>query len=411
MQAGAPAYMPPPGMIAVMYQAYPGGPQQVYYVPAQGVHAHAGFLEGVQSKIRAVASTEKLEGFSLRQTFSSTLKRHGPDAVEDYAMVGSSRTTPPIELVETGWPKPWMFLRQLALFVAAFAVMYFVYKFSGNPNMIPPILFMGAFAMPIAVLVFIFEMNTPRNVSVILVAKLFVMGGVVAICTASMEYTVPILGKVPGIVEESSKLLAVLIVVHSARYKYELNGLLFGAAVGAGFACFETSAYGLNAFLPTFVQGVKSATTDAQVLQVFTKSLNSMVDTLVLRGVLAPFGHMPWTGIAAAAFWRVKQDRPVSPGMLLDTRFLKAFAIPVVMHTLWDISVLFPNINGIAALCLMLGTALTTWYVVFTLIQQGLRQVRDVQVAQLQSTLAHMQATMQPMAVGSYAVQPQGPAS
>jgi RsiW-degrading membrane proteinase PrsW (M82 family) len=398
-------------MVPVVYQAYPGGPQQVYYVPAQGVHAQGGggFLEGIRAKIRDLASTDKLEGFSLSQTFSETFKHHGPDAVDDYAMVGSSRTTPPIEMVETGWPRPWMFFRQLAIFVAAFVALYAVYKFTGNQDMIPPILFMGAFAVPIAVLVFMFEMNTPRNVSVVLLAKLFVMGGVVAICTASLEYMVPVAGNVPGIVEESAKLFAVLLVVRGTRYKYELNGILFGCAVGAGFACFETSAYGLNAFLPTFVQGLQQVTTATQVQQVFTSALSSMVDNLIIRGVTAPFLHVVWTAIAAGAFWRVKGARPASLGMLVDSRFLKAYLIPVAMHTLWDASILFPNLSTIVNLCLWIGTGLTSWYVLFGLIQQGLQQVKSEQQTQLQSTLVNVEATLG-LGAKRYAMQPQGPA-
>ena len=56
----------------------------------------------------------------------------------------------------------------------------------------------------------------------------------------------------PGVVEETSKLLAVIFVTYAARgarYPYQLNGILFGAAVGAGFACSETLGYALlNAF-------------------------------------------------------------------------------------------------------------------------------------------------------------------
>ncbi len=236
-----------------MYQAYPGGPQQIYYVPVAGAaHSGVGLLENVRSKIRDLAATDKLEGFSLSQTFSETFKKRGPDELEEYMMVGSSKTTPPIETVETGWPKPWMFFRQLGLFAIAFAVLYGVFKFTGNEPLVPAIMFMGAFAVPISVLVFLFEMNTPRNVSLLLVGKLFVMGGLAAICAVSFEYMSPMAGKLPGIVEETAKLAAVILVVRSARYKYELNGILFGAAVGAGFASFETTLV-RDAIVSTFV--------------------------------------------------------------------------------------------------------------------------------------------------------------
>jgi len=384
---------PPPGMVPVVYQAYPGGPQQVYYMPATAVqgHAHQSMLDGLKGRIRNLASTEALEGFSLGQTFSQTFAKHGTDAVDEYMMVGASRTTPPIELVETGWPKPWMFFRLLAFFAVAFAVLYEVWKFTGNIPLMPAMLIVGAFAVPLSTLVLLFEMNTPHNVSIVMVGKLFVVGGLAALCAVSFEYMVGIAGKLPGVVEETAKLAAVLLVVRGTRYKYQLNGILFGAAVGAGFASFETCFYGLiNSFLPTLIQGLQQM----QEADAITAAMQSMVNNLVVRGVLAPFGHVAWTAIAAGAFWRLKRDQPTSASMLMDHRFLKAFAIPVLMHTLWDASVLMPNLSFIVNVALWIGTGLVTWYVLFGFIQQGLKQVKEEQMTHLQATLANVEAGM-----------------
>lgn len=406
---GAPA--PPPGMVPVMYQAYPGGPQQVYYVPAQGAHAHAGgggFLEGIRAKIRDLASTDKLEGFSLSQTFSDTFKRHGSDAIEEYMMVGSSRTTPPIEMVETGWPRPWMFFRLLGLFVIAFVACDLDWKFAQDPTMVPALMIMGAFGVPIATLALLFEMNTPRNVSIVEVGKLFVVGGLVGLGAVAFEYMIPIATKIPGIIEETAKFAAVLMVVRGTRYKYELNGVLFGAAVGAGFASFETAFYGLsNAFIPGFVQALQQGGNE---MQAYNLGMQTMVSLLAMRGVLAPFGHVAWTAIAAGAFWRVKGGLPTSMGMLSDSRFLKAFIIPVAMHTLWDASILVPTLPTAVNMFLWVATGATSWYVLFGLVQQGLQQVKSEQQTQLQSTLARVEATMGPGA-RAYAAQPQGPVS
>ncbi len=374
-------------MTAVMYQAYPGGPQQVYYVPTASMHPHAqsGLLEGLRSQIRNLASTDSLEGFSLGQMFSEVSKRHGADAEEEYFMVGGSKTTPPIDLVETGWPKPWMFFRLLAVFAISFVALDVFWIYTQNVPLLPAIMIMGAFGVPLATLVLLFEINTPRNVSIVVVGKLLVIGGLAGLCVVSFEYMkMPgsaITQKIPGIVEETAKLAMVLVVMRTVRYKYILNGILFGAAVGAGFGAFETAFYGFQALLGALGQGGDAA-------------VKAMVDVLVIRAVLAPFMHVPWTAIAAGAFWRVKYDKPVNPGMLTDSRFLMAFSIPVVMHTLWDASILFPKINNLVDLCLMAATGAITWYVLFGLVQQGLRQVREEQRALLQSTLASVEATM-----------------
>ena len=107
---------------------------------------------------------------------------------------------------------------------------------------------------------------------------------------------------------------------------------------------------------------------------------------------------MAWTAIAAGAFWRVKMDKPASPSMFLDTRFLKAFLIPVSMHALWDA----PAFMQLPFYGNDIITGAISWYVVFGLVQQGLRQVKEEQRTQLQHTLQTVEASMQPP--GSIAV-------
>ena len=61
-----------------------------------------------------------------------------------------------------------------------------------------------------------------------------------------------------GIIEEPAKLGALLILMRGGRikkYPYILNGLLLGAAVGCGFAAFESAGYALNIGL-TSVDGM-----------------------------------------------------------------------------------------------------------------------------------------------------------
>ena len=171
---GAPPQGPPPGMVPMVYQAYPGGPQQVYYVPAAAAaaphapHVQSGFMDGLRSKIRILSSTDALEGFSLKEMFKQVFKKHGVDVVEEYIMCGTSRTTPPLDQVETGWPKPWMFFRLLGILGIGFIALAFLFHFTENEKTVPAILFLGAFAVPLSTLVLIFEMNTPRNVSLVM---------------------------------------------------------------------------------------------------------------------------------------------------------------------------------------------------------------------------------------------------
>lgn len=392
--------MPAPPIYQGMPQAVP---QPVYYVMPQAAPTHTvqqlNLLKSLQGRIQSLASTEQLEGFSLGQMFSEVFKKRSAEEVEDYLTVGTSKTTPPIELVETGWPKPWLFFRLLAVLVAAYLVCTFtLMHLSDAGNMIPAVMILGSFAIPLATLALFFELNTPRNVSLHVVGRLFLFGAVVSLAVALLGYTLPIfnLGTwEAGIVEECAKLLTCVIVMRSVRYKYILNGILFGATVGAGFACFETAGYALNnGFLGGLLQGLNQG----QLSTAMHTAIVSMLGILRLRGPMSPFGHVAWTAIAAGAFWRVKQDKPTNLSMLMDTRFLKAFLIPVSMHALWDA----PAFMQLPLYGNSIITGLISWYVVFGLVQQGLRQVKEQQKGHLQQTLQTVEASMQP--AGSVAI-------
>jgi hypothetical protein len=56
------------------------------------------------------------------------------------------------------------------------------------------------------------------------------------------------------------------------------------------------------------------------------------------------------------------------------------------MHAIWDAPWQLPFSGN------QILTGLITWYVVFMLVQQGLRQVQQEQKMQLQSTLANVEA-------------------
>jgi RsiW-degrading membrane proteinase PrsW (M82 family) len=377
--------------------AYQIAQQQVYYVSHQAAAlAHSvqrnNLLQSLRGRIQSLASTENLEGFSLKEMFSEVFKRRSADDVEDYLLVGTSRTTPALDLVETGWPKPWLFFRVLAALVIAYIALTFIYMETNNTNCVPGIMFLGAFAVPLATLTLFFELNSPRNVSLHIIVKLFLFGAVASLGVALLEYALPIFqvsDMEAGIVEEVAKLLTVVVIMRSARYPYILNGILFGATVGAGFACFETAGYALNmGLLPGLLPAVQGA---QQVVPTAMHSgVVSMLQILRVRGVESPLGHVAWTALAGGAFWRVKQGRAFRPSMLFDHRFLRAFLIPVSMHAIWDAPWQLPFAGN------QIITGFVSWYVVFGLVQQGLRQVQEQQKAHLETTLARVEASVLP---------------
>ncbi len=315
-------------------------------------------FQSLAARLRTLANTEKLEGFSLKEMFSEVFRRRSEEEVDEYFIAGTARTTPAIDDAQTGWPKPWFFSRVLA-FVA---VIYFGFSFAmqqfDNSNLIPGMIMMGSLAVPLATVFLFFELNTPRNVSLYRVLMLVCFGGLVSLIISLAGFSAANLdwlgASAAGIVEELGKLLAVVLVVRGNRYRYILNGLLFGAAVGAGFAIFESAGYAFNALLDN-------------------RSLDAMTANIQLRAMLSPFGHVAWTAISAGALWRARQGQPLKAQHFFDPRFLKALCIPVALHMIWNA----PLPSPLYARHLALG--MVGWFVVFGLVQQGLRQVRAEQ--------------------------------
>ncbi|MEO8027579.1 MAG: PrsW family glutamic-type intramembrane protease [Bryobacteraceae bacterium] len=320
-----------------------------------------GLLDSLGARLNSLASTEKLEGFSLKDMFSDVFKKRTQDELDDYFIAGTAKTTPSIEEVPTGWPRPWFFLRVL-IFIGVvylgFTVM--LSYFPGNLNIVPGLIMMGSLAMPLATTILLFELNAPRNVSFVYVLSLLCVGGVVSLFIALIGFKLSGLSawlgaSSAGLIEETGKVLAVALIVRNTKYKYILNGLLFGAAVGAGFAAFESAGYAFRLLLQSGKFEVMS-----YVIQ--------------LRAFYTPFCHVAWTSIAAGALWRVKGSNPFSINMFFNPLFWRAFIIPVVLHMLWNAPFDLPfQIK-------QLTIGFLGWFVLFGLVQQGLRQVRDVQI-------------------------------
>ncbi len=307
-------------------------------------------------RVTELAGEEKIEGFSLKALLSQVFSRHSEGEIEEYFTVGTLKTTPPLAEVDTSWPKPWLFFRLFAGALIVYLALLMAYNQYDNLNLVPGLIFVGSFGVPSALIVFFLEMNVRRNVSLYQVMKLVFAGGVLGLVSALLLYQISgglkltwLGGALAGPVEESAKLVAVLLILHSMRHRYVLNGLVFGAAIGAGFAAFESMGYALRAGLDD------------------TEAMKSVI---ILRGLLTPFGHIVWTGMSVAALWKVMGSAKFEWAMLKDMRFLRVFLIAVGCHAVWDLPIDLPFYAKYAVL------GIVAWIVILALIQNGLKQVR-----------------------------------
>src|SRR5262249_17991455 len=102
----------------------------------------------------------------------------------------------------------------------------------------------------------------------------------------------------------------VLWLLRRRSSRFQMDGLVFGAAAGMGFAAFETIVYGIRS----------------------VDVLPAMISTLSLRALLAPFGHGTWSALVCGALWRGK----TGSHRLFSWDVLGTFLAAVGLHALWD---------------------------------------------------------------------------
>ena len=314
--------------------------------------------EELLDRLGKIGEAEGLGAFNFSRFFGGIDKPHTVEEIEESLIVGTKFTTPKIEDISLDYPQPWLFFRLVTVSVILFYAFLFSYYAFENIYLVPGLIFSGSFAVPISTLFLFYELNIRRNVPLWQVMRLVSFGGVLSIFialvlfanTEILSYTFG--ASAAGIVEEPAKLAALLILMRGERikkYPYILNGLLLGAAVGCGFAAFESAGYALNAGL--------------------TSSFDSMIENIQIRGILSPFAHIVWTAISGAAMWRVKKGGYFKFKLLKRNEFKKPFLVVVICHFIWNSGLNLP-FYGTYIICG--GVA---WIVALSLVNLGIKQI------------------------------------
>lgn len=312
------------------------------------------FLGDLGGRISEAAGVEKIEGFKLSEMFSEVWRKRSDEDMENYFAVGTPFNTPKLAEVDTRWPKPWLFFNTFTLAALVYLGFVFAYDQFKNLNLLPGLLVIGSFVMPFTLLILFFEVNVLRNVPLYQVSKLLLLGGILSLILTLFLFEWTKLGDQGnwfgalgvGLVEETGKAAALLLVLNKLKYRWILNGMLFGAAIGAGFAGFESAGY----------------------------ALRYGIENITVRGLLAICGgHVLWTALVGGALWRVRGEQKFEWAMLQNGRFLRAFALAVAMHAVWDSPLHLP------LRLKFIGLGFVAWIALLSYIQAGLRQVKAAQ--------------------------------
>jgi RsiW-degrading membrane proteinase PrsW (M82 family) len=214
----------------------------------------------------------------------------------------------------------WSWLKILAGGSLLFFLLERTLVDTGNPNFIPSLLMVGTLTTPLAFCALLYTRYRQPDVPWVTLGLCVVWGGILGTVLAGfLEYdTLHRLGGLPtlaiGIIEELAKLIVPLYFLFRKPYRNELDGIIIGAASGAGFAALESMGYGLVALLAS--QGNVTAT----------------VQLLLFRSIMAPAAHIAWTGLLGGALWHTKNHPGPGRFRLLVFTFIGV----VLLHALWD---------------------------------------------------------------------------
>jgi protease PrsW len=236
------------------------------------------------------------------------------DGIQDTAAVESH--TPP-HRTGPSWVR--IFVSGLTLWSGAVLVTFA----TRNVNLIPTIILLGSFLVPVAFVSYAFS-RADQVVTAQRIFTAFIYGGVLGVLGASVLEAALLrqpsgpayLGV--GLIEEAVKLAALWLLARRLPRYTMRDGIVLGAAVGFGFAAFESAGYAFNAL---FTQS--------------GLSLLNLVETEVLRGILAPVGHGLWTAILGGALFAAaaRHGRP-----RLAWAVVGWYGLVALLHGLWDAS-------------------------------------------------------------------------
>lgn len=287
----------------------------------------------------------------------NVFKRHTLEERENTFICGTALTSPKENEICSKWPKPWLYSRVFILFAMTFVGLVALLRVFRNVLAYPGIVFIGALVIPFSLLVFFWEVNAPRNINIFDVVKIFFLGGISSLLITMIINSVIIVGDIDyygsiiiGIVEEGAKFIVIAHFAKGSRMKYILNGLLLGAAVGSGFAVFETAGY-------VFAYGFE---------------IRTMMRIIYTRGILAFGGHIVWSAMSGAAIVMVKEDNKLRIKHLLNFKFMKYFIASIALHSLWDMPIEIESSN---LPYVQLILTLIAWSIILILINAGLKQI------------------------------------
>ncbi len=309
--------------------------------------------------------------FSLRSLIRDLLTIHEQRSFTDFFCAGGSHTTPHLCSIDARWQFPWrslLLMTSLLFFALFFMLAEHVARIElGNTKLFVSSIVMQSVAIPLGLISLFSELNIWRNQPWLRIIIMVCGGGLLSIIFALLlsafgHSSSPFMA---GIIEEPAKIAAVLLLAGHARRRngLVLNGMLFGAAVGAGFSIMESIGYAFEALHnPIMTNGSHPLAYQNAYTLMATRSFFFLTA-----------GHATWTAITCGALWHCMRGRNLWRG-LMQPSFLFFLVVAIVIHGYWNMS------TSTGAIFVMIPLfAICSWGLIAVLNHLGIQQIRDMQ--------------------------------
>ena len=215
---------------------------------------------------------------------------------------------------------PWLYVRLFFILFILFTLNTLVLRFTGNTLYVPTVTMLAGITFTLPFMVLLYELYQKRDLSVLKLFGILVIGGTVASLLTQLGYAFIevkdswLTALITGVVEEISKAAVAIAAILVMRNKNSYACFLIAAAVGAGFSIIEDTGY-------IFYYSNMAAA-----------EYGDIRDTVYLfldRGFSSLCTHVLWTGIIGWAFGFSKgKYKPL---------FIFLLGYSILLHALWNL--------------------------------------------------------------------------
>lgn len=326
-------------------------------------------------------ATDLQTNFKWSEIFSDMTKPR-TDAQKDNLLAAGCKTYMPSEAnMLREWQKPFLFYRFGVVGLIFLAVLLLCMRWVKAYSFFPLLMFVPAFIVPLTVLIFIWEMNVPRNISILDVMKYMMYSGLLStlvtffvrdILMMSADAEAYIAGPFP---EEVAKFLMVYFIIKKLDCKYVLNGLLVGCAVGVGFSAQESAGYAFTAFIETYTFGLVNGSGEYNSMLL---GLEAMQNVNLTRALFCWGGHIAWAALYGAALVHEKKQEPLKMAHAATPSVLMALITATGLHFVWNFPIEDFFEQQLMIYVKYIVLSIVVWMIMFKWMRTGLIQVIEI---------------------------------